>query len=140
MMLRASCLARKTQDKIDMNRNSRFIIIIPILMVSCATQQVSYRNGVAPILQSRCVQCHTAPDGSGYKATGLELDTYDALMQGTFYGPVIIVGDSGRSILNMLVEGRAGKAQSMLHQEGDVLTEHQLKLLSEWVIQGALDN
>ncbi|MGB5517400.1 MAG: hypothetical protein WBO73_02910 [Gammaproteobacteria bacterium] len=123
-----------------MNRNACFIISILFLLISCATQQVSYRNDVAPILQSRCVQCHTAPDGSGYRATGLELGSYDALMQGTVYGPVIIVGDSRRSILNMLVEGRAGKSQSMPHQEGDVLTEHELKLLSEWVNQGAHDN
>ncbi|MGB5277000.1 MAG: hypothetical protein WBP02_07490 [Gammaproteobacteria bacterium] len=123
-----------------MNRNACFIISILFLLISCATQQVSYRNDVAPILQSRCVQCHTAPDGSGYRATGLELGSYDALMQGTVYGPVIIVGDSRRSILNMLVEGRAGKAQTMPHQEGDVLTEHELKLLSEWVNQGAHDN
>jgi uncharacterized membrane protein len=123
-----------------MNRNVCFKIPILFLLISCATQQVSYRNDVAPILQSRCVQCHTAPDGSGYKATGLELGSYGALMQGSVYGPVIIVGDSRRSILNMLVEGRAGNAQSMLHQEGDGLTEHELTLLSEWVNQGAHDN
>jgi uncharacterized membrane protein len=116
------------------------IFSIPILLTGCATQRVSYQNDVAPILQSNCVECHTAPDGSGYKATGLRLDTYQALMQGTVYGPVVIEGDSRRSIFNMLVEGRAGKLQRMPHQQGQGLSEEQIRILSDWVNQGARNN
>ena len=120
----------------------RFIVLILLvgLLSSCATHQVSYQEDVAPILQSRCVECHTSPNGSGYKATGLELDSYDAVMQGTVYGPIIIAGDSRRSIFNMLIEGRAGKLQRMPHQKEDGLNEEEIKLLSDWVNQGALNN
>ena len=110
------------------------------LPINCATQKVSFQQDIAPILQNRCTMCHSPPGGSGYQATGLRLDSYEALMEGTIYGPVIISGDSRRSILNMLVEGRAGKQQRMPHNEGEGLSEQQIKLLADWVNQGALNN
>ena len=112
-----------------------------ILLISgCATQQVSYQDDVAPILESRCIKCHVSPDGVGYRATGLELGSYESLMQGTAYGQVIVAGDSRRSMLNMLVEGRAGKQQRMPHYEDDALEPDQIETLRQWVNQGALDN
>ena len=84
-----------------------------LLICGCATQQVSYRDDVVPILESRCIKCHVSPDGAGYRATGLEMGSYESLMQGTAYGEVIVAGDSRRSMLNMLVEGRAGNYQRM---------------------------
>ena len=61
-------------------------------------------------------------------------------MQGTAYGQVIVAGDSRRSMLNMLVEGRAGNYQRMPHNEDDALTPEQIETLRRWVNQGALDN
>ena len=107
---------------------------------SCATRQVSYHEDVVPILEGRCIKCHAAPDGSGYKATGLTLDSYHGLMRGTDYGPVIMAGDSRRSILNMLVEGRAGQQQRMPHNEEQGLSDEQIEILKRWVNQGAPDN
>ena len=123
-----------------MNLHFYFTIWLFTLLIGCAPQQVSFQDDVSPILQSRCANCHVAPEGSGYKATGLTLDSYDALMQGTAYGPIIIAGDSRRSILNMLVEGRAGELQNALHKSGGALSEQELRLLSDWVNQGALNN
>lgn len=110
------------------------------LLTSCATQQVSYQDDVTPILESRCIKCHQSPDGIGYKATGLEMDSYESLMLGTYYGPVIVAGDSRRSIFNMLVEGRAGNLQRMPHKEDEALTSEQIETLKSWVNQGAHDN
>jgi len=111
-----------------------------LLISSCATQQVSYQDDVVPILESRCIKCHASPDGIGYKATGLEMDSYESLMQGTVYGPVIVAGDSRRSILNMLVEGRAGKLQQMPHYEDEALSSEQIETLKNWVNEGAVNN
>jgi hypothetical protein len=111
-----------------------------LLISGCATQQVSYQDDVIPILESRCIKCHTSPDGIGYKATGLEMGSYESLMQGTVYGPVVVAGDSRRSILNMLVEGRAGKLQRMPHNEADALSSEQIETLMNWVNEGAVNN
>jgi uncharacterized membrane protein len=123
-----------------MNRLLLATMIILPLLTSCASQQVSYQEDVVPILEHRCIKCHLAPDGPGYIATGLAMDSYHSLMQGTYYGPVIVAGESRRSIMNMLVEGRAGKRQRMPHQEDNGLNEEQIRILRQWVDQGALNN
>ena len=124
-----------------MNLTVCFTVCVFVLLISCATQEVSYHDDVAPILEERCVTCHSAPEGSGYQATGLRLDSHDAVMSGTIYGPIIIAGDSRRSILNKLVDGRAAQAQCMLHQsDSGALNEQQRELLRDWVNQGARDN
>ena len=117
-----------------------FAVAYALLISACATHQVSYRSEVVPILESRCIKCHAAPNGVGYKETGLSMESYSALMQGTDYGPVVVAGDSRRSILNMLVEGRAGKQQRMPHNEKEGLNQAQIETLKNWVNQGALDN
>lgn len=71
---------------------------------------------------------------------GLSMESYNSLMQGTIYGSVIIPGDSRRSILNKLVEGRAGDIMRMPHNRKDPLTEDEIQALRLWVNQGALNN
>ncbi len=123
-----------------MNLYLSIVLLIISLLIGCTTQQVSYRDGVAPILQSNCIKCHASPEGSGYKATGLAMDSYESLMHGAFYGPIIVEGDSQRSILNMLVEGRAGNCQRTPHNEKRGLSDQQIETLKNWVNQGAINN
>ncbi len=111
-----------------------------LLISACATQEVSYQHDVVPILESSCINCHVSPDGTGYRATGLRMDSYELLMQGTAYGQVIYAGDSRRSMLNMLIEGRAGKRQCMPREEDAALGQEQIETLRNWVNQGALNN
>lgn len=113
-----------------------------ILVVSgCATEQViSYRNDIDIILQKKCQQCHLPPSGSGYIRTGLNMESYDTLMNGTVFGEVIIPGDSKRSVLNKLVEGRTGEIMRMPHGKADKLTADEIHAFKLWVNQGALNN
>ncbi len=115
-------------------------ILLVIMLTSCDTGKVSYQHDIAPVLESRCVECHSSPDGIGYKAIGLELDSYDGVIKGSIYGPIIIAGNSRHSSLNMLVEGRAGKRACMREQSKQGLSDEQIGLFSDWVNQGALKN
>lgn len=101
---------------------------------------VSFRQQVYPVLEKNCLECHTPPDGKGYIKTGLNMESYESLMAGTVYGHVIVPGDSDRSILNMLVEGRADPSMRMPHNRESPLTDAEISLLRRWVQQGALDN
>jgi len=112
---------------------------IPFI-TACTMHQVSYQTDIRPILNDKCITCHTPPNGIGYKATGLKLYSYESLMSGTIYGPVVRAGDSQRSIINMLVEGRAGKLQQVMHDEGKELSNAEIMLFKRWVDQGALHN
>jgi len=124
-----------------MNYHIRIAIILGISFIAaCTTHQVSYQMDIDPILNDKCITCHTAPNGIGYKATGLKLHSYESLMNGTIYGPVVLAGDSQRSIINMLVEGRAGKLQQIMHDEDKALSNEEIMLLKRWVDQGALHN
>ena len=109
-------------------------------IVACITLQVSYRQDIEPILNDKCTQCHTSPDGIGYKKTGLKIVSYKSLMAGTIYGAVVLPGDSQRSIMNKLIEGRAGKLRKDMHAKGKALSHEEIKLFRLWVDQGALYN
>jgi len=115
-------------------------MLLVIMLTSCDTHKVSYQHDIAPVLESRCVECHSSPDGSAYRAIGLELDSYDGVIKGSIYGPIIIAGNSRHSILNMLVEGRAGRRECMPEQNQQGLSDEQIGLFSDWVNQGASKN
>ena len=120
---------------------NRSIIVFFILgIVACTTQQVSYQLDIEPILNDKCIKCHTAPNGIGYKKTGLKMVSYASLMKGTAYGSVIVPGDSQTSIINMMVEGRVGNLLKIMHTEGKALNSEEIMLLKLWVDQGALHN
>ena len=112
-----------------------------LVLSGCATEPlVGFQSDISPLLQKKCQQCHVPPNGPGYIKTGLNMASYDTLMQGTLFGTVILPGDSKRSVLNKLAEGRAGSLESMPHGDARKLTAEEVKLLKLWVNQGALNN
>ena len=116
-------------------------IMFSLVLNGCAIEPtISYQSDIHPILKDNCLQCHVSPNGVGYLKTGLNMVSYETLMHGTIYGPVIVPGDSRRSILNKLVEGRAGNYIRMPHNKKDALTEEEIEALKLWVNQDAKNN
>ena len=116
-----------------------WLVLGPLLMAGCsAEKQVSYVKDIKPILDQQCLNCHTE-GGEGTEKSGLVMDSYQELMKGTKFGPVIIPGDSLTSALNMLVEGRADSSIRMPHHR-EPLKEEDIALLKNWVDQGAKNN
>ena len=68
------------------------------------------------------------------------MDTYENLMQGTQFGPVVKPGDSFTSALVMLVEGRADASLRMPHDEGEKPSQAEIDKVKAWVDQGAKNN
>ncbi|MBF0294155.1 MAG: hypothetical protein HQL96_03120 [Magnetococcales bacterium] len=95
--------------------------------------RVSFAEDVFPILQYRCLECHKA-GAPGVAFSGLNLESYEGLMKGTRYGPVVVPGNAMVSNLNVLVEGRAGIR--MPHNRKR-LTPCEIDILRNWVNQGA---
>lgn len=109
--------------------------------MGCATERVvSFQSDIYPILKENCIQCHMDPAGIGYLSVGLSMVSHESLMHGTFYGPVVVPGDSKRSILNKLIEGRAGNYMRMPHLQKAPLTEDEIKIIQAWVDQDAKNN
>lgn len=92
---------------------------------------ISFSSDIAPLLQSRCQNCHGGDRGT---EEGLDLTSYENLMAGSDNGPVVIAGDADASlIVEMLVEKKMPK-------KGPKLAPPQVQLIIDWVNQGALDN
>jgi hypothetical protein len=79
------------------------------------------------------------PGQAGYETSGLRLDSYEALMKGTKFGPIVIPKDALSSALTMLIEGRADPAIKMPHGKAPLSPEDQ-KTIRTWVEQGAPNN
>lgn len=98
--------------------------------------QISFNEDVKPILEIRCLECHSG-SGQGVTYSGLNLGSYESLMRGTRFGPVVVPGNAMVSNLNVLVEGRAGIR--MPHNRKR-LTTCETSILRDWVNQGAMNN
>lgn len=100
---------------------------------------VSYASDILPVLQQNCFECHQA-GGKGEKASGLNMETYEGLMKGTKYGPVINPGNSLTSTIVLLVEGRANQVIKMPHDGRPSLSDQQVQVIKTWIDQGAQNN
>jgi len=91
-------------------------------------------------MEANCIKCHVPANGIGYQKTGLDLTSYESLMKGSVYGPVIRPGNSRNSILTMLVEGRADMSLRMPHDTDQALQQRDIEILRLWIDQGAKNN
>lgn len=103
-------------------------------------EEVSFKNDVMPVLQDHCISCHQ-PGGKGHAKSGLDLTSYEGLMKGTVYGPVVIPGNSATSTFTKLLTGtnKGLKMPMGLNPEGTLARQYIL-LLRKWVAQGAKNN
>jgi len=110
------------------------------IAVACARSPdpVSFAREVKPLLDAHRAACQLRGQ-PGYEASGLGLDSYEALMKGTRYGPVVLPGDALSSVLTMLIEGRADPSINMPHGEA-ALPDGAQQTIRAWVEQGAKNN
>ncbi len=92
----------------------------------------SYANNIQPIFDQKCVSCH----GPGRAENGLRLDSYEGVMKGTQYGPVVIPGSPTTSALESVVIGTAAPSIRMPHG-GQRLTEQEVQNITLWIEAGA---
>ncbi len=102
--------------------------------------EVSFKNDVQPILHDYCVSCHSV-GGKGYIKSGLDLTSYEGLMKGTKYGPVVIPGNSEVSTFTKLLTGtNKGLKMPMGLNAAGTLDRQYILTLRKWVAQGARNN
>jgi hypothetical protein len=111
-----------------------------VTVASAADQQVSFKKDVMPILQASCLECHSGPGGKGTGKSGLLMDTYEHLMKGTKYGPVVDPGYSVNSVFIQVIEGKQVDPSIRMPHGGVELSAASKKILKDWVDQGAKNN
>jgi mono/diheme cytochrome c family protein len=112
------------------------LALAPIRDACAAPGQISYSEDIAPIFRGWCASCH-APGGEGEKASGLDLSTYESVMKGTKFGPMVIPGKPDESSLMALIQGEAKVRMPFQHKPLPAC----LRLnISAWISEGAKNN
>ena len=125
------------------------VMVFTTLLVAagCGKREISFSRDVMPVLRANCVECHGG-SGEGLAKSGLDLTSYDHLMKGTKFGPVVVRGDSTSSNLYRVVSHRVDpKIQMPPHHDESLATGRKIALEVEqitnirlWIDQGALNN
>ncbi len=116
------------------------VCLFPLVMAACSGDPaVSFSEHVKPILDQNCVQCHQA-GGEGEVASGFDLTTYDGMMKGARFGPMVIAGDVEGSNMLVLMEGRADPSISMPHGQQKPVSDEEIQTIRLWIEQGAKNN
>jgi uncharacterized membrane protein len=114
--------------------------LAPVLITACSGEEpVSFSQDVKPIIAENCLACHES-GGAGTEASGFNMASYDDLMKGTNFGPMVIAGDSEGSNMIVLMEGRADPSISMPHGNMDPVAKKDIETIRRWVDQGAKNN
>ena len=85
---------------------------------------------VAPIFNQSCTTCHSGHDAP----LKLHLDSYDAVMAGSKYGPVVVPGKPGES---ELVKRIRGESTPRMPYKKPPLPADEIQRIADWVAQGA---
>ncbi len=116
------------------------LCILALVLTGCGGgDTVSFSQDVRPILDQNCIECHQA-GGSGLEASGFSMETYEDLMKGTRFGPMIIAGDAEGSNMLVLMEGRADPSISMPHGYREPVSAQAMQTIRLWINQGAKNN
>ena len=110
--------------------------LLPIANACAQQARMSYAEDIAPIFKGWCVSCHQ-PGGTGTTASGLDLTSYQGVMKGTKFGPMVIPGEPDVSNLIVLIQGEAKIRMPLGHKP---LPSCLSRNIWSWIFEGAKDN
>lgn len=114
------------------------MFLAPVDEACAAGEVTSFSEDVFPIFKGRCVECH-APGKEGFEKSGLDLTTYEGVMKGTKFGPMVIPKDPESSNLVWLLDWRGSPATRMPHGKKKLSTCDRNAIRS-WIREGAKNN
>ena len=131
----AKCLSHRTLIL------GALVALLVTLSTGCARQPApaSYKRDVAPLLAEHCGRCHLA-GGKGTQTSGLAMDSYEQLMEGTRFGPVIRSGEATGSTLIAVIEGRVDPKIRMPLDGHNPLGPDEIRIIKRWIDEGARNN
>lgn len=114
------------------------VTIGTILVAGCSSKEVSFKNDVMPIFAANCIECHQV-GGAGYLASGFNVESYESIMKGTKFGPVIVSGQSVASTIKNLLMHKANP-QINMPKDREKLPDSDIETITKWIDQGAKNN
>jgi WD40 repeat protein len=109
----------------------KLVMIFAALLTfsAAASQEKASYERVDAIFQSKCVACH----GHTTRQSGLNLESFDALVAGGKRGAAVIPGNSGESLLMKFVDGTLKPRMPF----GDELSAGEIGVIKAWIDAGA---
>jgi mono/diheme cytochrome c family protein len=98
---------------------------------STSTEEISFSEDVAPILEAECSMCH----GS---LGGWDSSTYDSVMNSGDNGPVVIPGDVDNSLLAQKIQGT--QTIGVMMPTSGLMDQDLIKIILDWIEAGAPNN
>jgi len=115
------------------------LVLLPPAELACAAADTtSFAEDVFPIFKGRCVDCH-APGKEGFEKSGLDLTSYEGVMKGTKFGPMVKARDPDSSNLIWLLDWRGAPETRMPHGKKKLSTCDR-SAIRTWIREGAKNN
>jgi mono/diheme cytochrome c family protein len=114
------------------------LLVAPVDEACAAAEITSFADDVFPIFKGRCVDCHQ-PGKEGVEKSGLDLTTYEGVMKGTKFGPMVVPKDPDSSNLVWLLDWRGAPGTRMPHGKKKLSTCDRNTIRS-WIREGAKNN
>ncbi|MCK4688804.1 MAG: hypothetical protein KAT41_00765 [Candidatus Marinimicrobia bacterium] len=115
------------------------LIIIIVSFFYCEPSEeyeVSFSHDIQPIFNTKCMDCH----GAGGSAN-LDLSSYSSIMSGeNENSPVLIPYQADQSLLYEKVSQQSPSIGDRMPFGRDPLITSDIKLIGDWIDQGAKDN
>ena len=94
-------------------------------------QEIDYTRQIKPLLNQHCADCH----GIDLQEGGFRVDTGGLVVRGGDRGVSVVAGKPDESLILKVLQGEGEIPQMPL--ESDPLTDTQIKLIRDWIAQGA---
>ena len=111
---------------------ARSVVLLGLLSCSLpAADPIDFNKQIRPLFKERCYECH----GPDKQESGLRLDKRQEALAGGDSGAAIVPGDVASGLLLKYVQ--CENAEQVMPPKGDRQTEEQIKLLKQWIEDGA---
>ena len=112
------------------------VVFLGLFLVLGTTQDktLTYAKDVAPVVQKYCLPCHSADNDN---SSELVLDSYETLMEGGKHGVPVKAENPKESLMYMKLLPDPEFGRQMPRGRGPKPTDEDIKLIYDWIQQGA---
>jgi WD40 repeat protein len=108
----------------------RLVLLLAAAACALPAAELTWEKDVDPIFSNHCMGCHLG----NVKMGGLNLETFDGVMQGGSHGKVITPGSSQKSRLYQMIVGNLSPSMPM---DGKRLSPAAIDTIKAWIDEGA---
>ena len=98
---------------------------------------VSFKNDVFPVIKKNCLPCHSEEQ---MNPSELDLDSYNDMMVGGKHGKPLVPGKAKESLMIQKLGETPPFGDRMPLKAKEPLSEEEMKILIDWINQGAKKN